>query len=126
MNQFLYLFCLWSFLVLPIILLGIRVLNRRFMPWWLLLSLIPILGWIFVNGTVTFSYQHLRELHDGYSNAPPELTARLTSDGAKRVFALFFGWIYSFVYLMPFLCFYGLICLFRRQNTAEQGAAANP
>jgi hypothetical protein len=115
MNGFLYRSSLWLFLSLPAILLGIRFFRPRLMPWWALPLIVSLLGWGLVNATVFFYYEHLGEVIRDYGdNAPQELTDALVADGAKRVFALLFGWMYGLVYSVPFLIIYGAFCWIRR------------
>ena len=45
---------------------------------------------------------------------PDDLVERWANDGAKRVFALFFGWVYALLWFVPPLLIYAVIQLFRR------------
>jgi hypothetical protein len=66
-----------------------------------------ILGWLLTNGYVYFFFNHLGDQISGYHGDPPEeLVERWANDGAKRVFALFFGWAYGLVWLAPHLLIY--------------------
>ena len=116
-NRILYLSCLGGFLLLPFAVLLLRAFRRKFMPWWLAFLAVAALGWLLVNGTVHFSFAHLGDLIHSYGDNPPnELVERWANDGAKRVFALFFGWVYALVWFVPLLLVYGLIQLFRRRS----------
>ena len=93
MNRILYLAGWWSFILLPILLLSYRAAWPKRLPWWLLLLLLSVVGWLLVCGTVHFYYAYLDDLLRPYNNHPPAaLMQRRTADGAKLVFALFFGW----------------------------------
>jgi hypothetical protein len=115
MNRILHLVSLWGFLSLPVILLSVRAARPRFMRWWLLLILLSVVGWLLVYGTVHFYYAYLDDLLRPYGdNAPLELLERRSADGAKLVFALFFGWAYGLIYFIPWLLFYAVIQATRR------------
>ncbi len=98
MNQALFCFSLGSFMALP------NILHSRpgLMPWWALFLLLSGGGWLLVNSTVYFNFEYLNDVIDAHPNPPEELYRRASSDGAKRVFALFFGWLYGPVYSVPF------------------------
>jgi hypothetical protein len=114
MSGILYQCSLWLFLALPVILLGFRFFRRRFMPWWLLLLIVLLLGYGLVNARVYFYYHHLAEVIRAYGDDPPQaLEDAWIADGAKRVFALFFGWMYGLVYSIPYLILYGVCSFFR-------------
>jgi hypothetical protein len=115
MSGFLYQSSLRLFLALPAILLAIRFFRPRLLPWWAMTLLVSFLGWGVINVTVYFHYQHLGDLIRGYGdNAPDALTDAWAADGAKRVFALYFGWIYGLVYSIPFLVLFGILWTIRR------------
>jgi len=112
MNNILSLVCLGGFLLLPFAVLLLRAFRRKFMPWWLAFLAVAALGWLLVNGTVYFSFAHLGGLIHSYGDNPPaDLVADWADDGAKRVFALFFGWGYALVSFVPLLLIYRLIQL---------------
>jgi hypothetical protein len=72
--------------------------------------ILSLLGWGLVNVTVYFYYAHLGEVIRSYGdNAPEELIDTWAADGAKRVFALFLGWMYEIVYSIPFFLLYGVV-----------------
>jgi hypothetical protein len=110
MNHTLYLVSLLAFLALPIILLIVRATRPRVMRWWLLIMLLSIVGWLLVNSTVHFYYAYLDDLLRSYGDqAPLSLLERRAADGAKLVFALFFGWAYGLIYFIPWVLFYAVI-----------------
>lgn len=87
------------------------------MPWWLLLPLVALVAWLASNAFVHFYYEHLGDELQSYGDNPPsQLLERWANDGAKRVFAQFFGWAYGLVYLVPWLAFYGAFQLVRRRR----------
>ncbi|MEI6785900.1 MAG: hypothetical protein WCQ21_33865 [Verrucomicrobiota bacterium] len=115
MNKILYLGGLVGFLLLPFAVLLLRAFRPKVMPWWLAFLAVAALGWLLVNGTVYFSFEHLGDLMHSYGDKPPDdLVERWANDGAKRVFALFFGWVYALAWFVPPLLIYAVIQLFRR------------
>ena len=110
MNHILHLVSLWAFLALPIILLIVRATRPRLMRWWLLIMLLSVVGWLLVNSTVHFYYAYLDDLLRPYGDhAPLDLLERRAADGAKLVFALFFGWAYGLIYFIPWVLLYTII-----------------
>jgi hypothetical protein len=100
-------------------LLSVRFVRPKRLPWWLLGILAAVSGWVFSNLSVHFYYRHLYDLvieAGGFDVAPPDLVDDWQADGAKRVFALLFGWLYGLVYLVPWLVLYGVFCLVRRSQ----------
>ena len=109
MNELLHLLCLGLFLVLPPTLLVIKFKKNK-PAWWIVLTTILILGWLFVLGSFVFYQEYVgdliaqgKELPDGWD-----------SDGASGVAALFFGWLTSLIYTLPWLVMYGFIAVIRR------------
>ena len=87
------------------------------MPWWLLIFLVLIFSWVLINSTVYFYYGYLYDLIESTSDPSQELLDEFGADGAKLVFALFFGWLYSCVYLLPWLLVYQALKLLRRKQS---------
>lgn len=116
MYHVLYLLTLTGFFLLPPVLLMIRFFHPDKVSWWLVLLTIPIGCWLLVNATVVFYYEYLGALIENHPNPPQELMDRWAADGAKRVFALLFGWLYGFIYSVPFLFIYGVAHFFRRRK----------
>ena len=85
-------------------------------PWWLVLVVVALGGWLLVNATVYFYYEHLGVLVHSRENPLQELVDRWATDGAKRVFALFFGWLYGFIYSVPYFLVYTLASFIRRKR----------
>jgi hypothetical protein len=97
------------FLVSPPILLGIRFLRPRWLPWPVVLPLAVLLTWVAANVAVHFRFEALGDELLRHGDSPPrELVEQWASDGGKRMAALFFGWLYGVVYLVPWLGIYGL------------------
>lgn len=86
--------------------LATRFVKSKIMPWWLVFLVITVGSWLLTNATVFFYYEHLGALMHSQENPPQELIDRWAADGAKRVFALFFGWLYGLLYSVPFLFIY--------------------
>ena len=96
------------------------------MPWWLIGILSASLGWLWSNLAVFFYYQYLDALlaqAGGIEHAPQELIDRWQNDGAKRVFALFFGWLYGLIYLASWLVLYGMLHAARKAISSRRSDA---
>jgi hypothetical protein len=92
-NIFLLVFC-----VLPPALLGAKMyLNWRISSWWLFAGFV-LIGWILVNLTIWWHFQELTRLAWYTPGASDELKEAAQTDGAARVFGLFFGWAYAALY----------------------------
>ena len=119
MNQIVYVLSLGLFLLLPpTVLLARATWGRQIQGWlgWVSCLLgIAVFGWVLVNITVHFYYFHLDDLIETYGSHPPkELVKEWTADGAKKVFALLFGWLYALVYFSPWLIIYMIVQGLRR------------
>jgi len=117
--------CLVLFLFTAPGLLGTRLVWPKGMPWWMLICLSALLGWALSNLAAYFYYRHLDDLlaaTGGVDVAPEELVDAWQSDGAKRTFALLFGWLYGLIYLAPWLAIY-FVVITTRNALAKRGAA---
>ena len=121
MYNALYILTLAGFFALPPLMLSVRFANTKRAPWWLVLLVIPVGSWLLVNGTVIFYYEHLGALIHSQDNPPQELVDRWAADGAKRVFALLFGWLYGLLYSVPYFLIYLAAYFIRRK---KQGVAS--
>jgi hypothetical protein len=111
-----------SFLVLPPLLLLVRFLAPKRMPWLRLVLLVAFCGWVFSDLAVYFHYEILNEqlaAAGGVNSAPRDLIAQWQSDGAKRVFAYFSGWLYALIYLLPWLAAFFLAVAIRKKAAAH-------
>jgi len=77
-----------------------RLLRLSTASWAQLTLWTSLAGWILANGAVYFYFEHLADLADR-PNPPPEVLDRLLADGAKRTFALYFGWACGLLYSIP-------------------------
>ena len=119
MNYLIYMLSLIGFLVLPGLLLAIRLLREKIMPWWLLILLVLILSWGLLNSGVHSYYEYLFDLIESTPDPSQELLDEFGSDGAKLVFTLFFGWLYGCVYLVPWLLIYQILRFLQRKWSAS-------
>lgn len=113
-----YLFCMASFLLLPVICYAIHFLDRKFMPWWLLLLLLSIGGWLLINAAYR-SYDIYSEMILGFLPENTEIDAKHTSYAIEADFALYFGWL-----LLPLLAlllspFYAFINFLKTRNQIQ-------
>jgi 4-hydroxybenzoate polyprenyltransferase len=95
MKQILANLLMFGFLLLPAIVLGLRAARPNRMPWWAAFTLTAVMGWGFVLGAA--------------------LLMETPDDGAKKVFALFFGWLYGLLWFLPWLAAYAAIQAIRRR-----------
>jgi hypothetical protein len=95
MKDLLALFCAGGFLLLPLMVLILRALYPRWMPWWAVCLVTVGLGW-----ALAFVSAMLREGPD---------------TGAGHVGALFFGWALALLWFLPWLLVYGVIQLAMRR-----------
>jgi hypothetical protein len=123
MYKVLYLLTLAGFFIMPPLMLSVRFARPKKVPWWLVLLTIPIASWLLVNATVFFYYEHLDVLIHIQENPPRELVDRWAADGAKRVFALFFGWSYGLVYSAPYFLVYLAAHFVRRKKQRAASVA---
>src|SRR5204863_408468 len=127
MNQAYYTTCIALFFAAAPLLIAVRLAKPKRMPWWLLSILAALLGWVFSNLAVFFYYEHLDDLlaqAGGINGAPEELIDEWQSDGAKRVFALLFGWLYGLMYLVPWLFVYWICRVVQRAAAYRRRSAA--
>ncbi len=115
MSFFLFIMCFAIFLMIAPCLFAIRYVRSQ-PAWWVIYLMIALIGWVATNGTVYFYYEHLRELLSRYDTPPSELVDRLVNDGAKRVFALIFGWLYAILYSFPWLAAYFIMTKVRERH----------
>ena len=125
MNYLIYMLSLIGFLVLPGLLLAIRLLREKIMPWWLLILLVLILSWGLLNSGVHSYYEYLFDLIESTPDPSQELLDEFGSDGAKLVFTLFFGWLYGCVYLVPWLLIYRILRFLQRKWSASSNRDTN-
>lgn len=89
----------------PRLLLGMSFVGPPWMPW-LLLPPPPamLVGWPAIAVAVFLHFEAIGDaLRFRGDTPPPPLLEAWAADGGKRVFALFFGWLYALVYLVPWL-----------------------
>jgi hypothetical protein len=91
------------FLALPPALLTARSLDKRRMPWALLLGVSVIGGWLLVNLAYRF-YVNGRAVRMSVNGVH-----RAMASPARDDFLLQFGWLIGFGYLLPWLFLY---CVF--------------
>ncbi len=86
------------------------------------MMIVTVCSWFSINGVVFFHFEHLADRVGQYHGQPPqELLDQLTDDGAIRVFSLFFGYIYGYIYLTPWLGIYGIANCIRADLQKRRG-----
>jgi len=84
-----------AFFSLPVIVLWTRWRWSKRMPWWAVVLAVVAVGW-----PLTLAGAVLNETPDR---------------GAPMVFALYFGWLYSLLWFLPWLLVYGIFQFVRRR-----------
>ena len=124
-NQFLSNMATFVFFAVTPLLLGIRFVRPKWMPWLLLLALALIISWGVLFASNDFHFAALKDEINQYEsrgeNPPEELRERWASD-ASRVGVLFLGWLFGVVYFLPWLGVYALACVVRRRLSAKPAA----
>jgi hypothetical protein len=92
------------------------------MPWWLILIVIAGVGWVLVNVTTYFYGQYVCETFHP-SGAPENELHPCVADGARNVFALFFGWLYALLYSVPYFIAFAVASWSRRRRKADAAHA---
>tara|TARA_Y100000588_G_scaffold280870_1_gene297881 strand:- start:640 stop:993 length:354 start_codon:yes stop_codon:yes gene_type:complete len=103
MNEILHLLCLGLFLTLPPILLLLRFKNQK-PSWWLVFVMISAFGWLSAFGSFMFYQAHIDDL----IAQNQELPKGWDSDGASGLAVMFFGWLISLIYSLPWLIIFML------------------
>ena len=110
------------FLIWPAFLLFIRYRRPNRLSWPRLIAAIAILGWGRWVLHICLYNEYLDYMVRVLDN--PDHSAQLAHDwevdGARNVFAAFFGWAISLVYSIPWLGVYGVIALVRMVIWSDQ------
>ncbi len=123
MNHLLlyHLFQYAFFLLAPVLLL--IKWNKPQVSWWLIIAMAIFAAWALLLGKVIFYYDALYDEITWYQTqglqAPVQLLDTWAADGAKKVFALIFGWFFALIYLLPWLIVYGLLAYFRQKSKIQ-------
>ncbi len=124
MNHLLlyHLFQYAFFLLAPVLLL--IKWNKPQVPWWLIIAIALFAGWALLLGKVVFYYDALYDEITWYQTqglqAPVQLLDTWAADGAKKAFALIFGWFFALIYLLPWLIVYGLLARYRKNQKCHE------
>ena len=89
-----------SFLVLPVIALIAKELGKLKLSRWSIFLIYVAVGWMLIYFAVERYFASLDEIVRNTPNPSEELLDRWQNDGAKRVFALYFGWFYAAIYFL--------------------------
>lgn len=91
------------FLILPVVALAVREYGKLKLSLWVIFFVYLGAGWLLVY---LAAQSHLADLDELVRNTPDpskELLDKWQNDGAKQVFALYFGWAYAAVYFLTCL-----------------------
>ncbi|MFZ9854281.1 MAG: hypothetical protein ACO3I0_04110 [Limisphaerales bacterium] len=106
MKEAISLICLVGFALLPVLVLGLRMVFPGRIPWWSVVLIAVGGGW----GLAVVSAM----LNDG------------PDTGAGHVGALFFGWALALLWFLPWWLMYGVVHLFRRRKGRPPGHDRGP
>jgi uncharacterized membrane protein YhaH (DUF805 family) len=108
-NEVLHWLCLGLFLLLPPLLL-IRKFRKNRPEWWLILAMTLGLGWLFLFASYSFLHLHISDLIEQNKSLPDGWD----SDGASGLVTVYFGWLLSLIYFLPWLALYLFAAAIRR------------
>lgn len=91
-----------AFLVLPPIMIGVAFMTEKKRLWPIVIAFC-LVGWALVCFAIEWNFNTLKNQIDAMTNPPEELIEAWAADGAQRVFGAVFGWLYSFIYFLPWL-----------------------
>jgi hypothetical protein len=110
MNPFLIVF-----LATPFVALAARELFNLRASYRVIVIVYLILGWGLVNLAVEWRVSSLEALVQSSTSSSPGLLEKLQNDGATRVFAYYFGWVYAPIYFLLCLWVYYTARYFTRR-----------
>ena len=89
-----------AFLVIPLFALVAREFFNIKVSLWIVFVVYVLVGWALVNLAVWSHFAGLEALVRSYASPPEQLLDELQGDGAKYVFAYYFGWAYAAIYFL--------------------------
>lgn len=115
-----------AFLAWPATLLAIRYVRPRWMPWFAILIGVGLIGWVLWGLQISARNEYLDRVVRSLANPDPNdpLVDEWQADGARNVFALYFGWAISTIYFLPWLGIYLLACFRRIMSEVRRGESA--
>ncbi len=118
--------CVVAFLAWPAILLTIRFARPRWMPWYVLMFCVGVIGWALWGILIGSRNAYLDSVVMDPVNADraDPLVREWEGDGGRNTFAACFGWAISTVYFSPWYGIYMVACMVR--NIRRRGRAAAP
>lgn len=106
---------LTAFLILPLVSLVAKESGELKLPLWLIFFIYLGVGWLLVHLSVQSSLANIDGLVRNTPHPSSELLDEWQSDGARQVFALYFGWAYAAIYFLACLLVVKIICALRRK-----------
>jgi 4-amino-4-deoxy-L-arabinose transferase-like glycosyltransferase len=92
-----------AFLVFPIFAICVKEFFQPKISSWFVFIICILIGWLLWNLAVWQHFETLDALVRNTPNPSEELLDRWQSDGAPKVFALYFGWVFAAIYF--WVCF---------------------
>jgi len=109
MNAVLYYVFFVGFVYLPLAVLFLRAKWPQRMPWVLAFPIVAVVGWACLIG-LAFS----DDISEGEAAA------------SNGFVAVLFGWAYSLIWFIPWLCGYGILQNFRSSKRSDYDASCPP
>jgi hypothetical protein len=87
-----------AFLILPVAALVAREFGKLKLPLWLVFLIYVPAGWLLMTLGVEWYFAALDKAVRSTPHPSEELLHKWQSDGAARVFAVYFGWAFAAIY----------------------------
>jgi hypothetical protein len=108
-------FYLAAFLIIPVVALIAREAGKLRLSRWIIFFGYLAVGWLLVYLAVQSYLDNLDEPVRNTPHPSKELLDEWQDDGAKEVFALYFGWAFATVYFLACLMIINLVRALRRK-----------
>lgn len=113
MNAFLCYLSIAVFLVLPLLLFGLRYYRGR-PAWWLIVLVLVVAGWASWIGATVFHFEALGDRIEADPHPAAQLVESWGRDSGPKTFAFLFGWAAAGVYSIGWYLMFLIACLLRR------------
>ena len=108
-----------AFLILPVAALVAREFGKLKLPLWLIFLIYVPAGWLLMTLGVEWYFAALDKAVRSTPHPSEELLNKWQSDGAARVFAVYFGWAFAAIYFVLCLLIIKTVSFFVRRRSAN-------